>query len=131
MLNVVVCVVVDLGVAHRVGAFVPVLVPGPGVTVFGGADGLGRRLVAAAGDVVIEGFAAFVVDEEVAAVVAGEEDVLLGGDQDDVGDLGLFGVVVDVDAHHDRGFIADPAARHGVSRSRQRIRPGRAGRGRA
>ena len=109
---------VELRVAHRVGTFVPVLVPGPGVTVLGGADGLGGGRVAAAGDVVVEGFAAFVLDEEVAAVVAGEEDVLLGGDEDDVGDLGLFGVVVDVDAHHDGGFVADPAACHGVSRSR-------------
>lgn len=58
--------------------------------------------------IAVHGLHLLVVDEELPAVVTGEVDVLGVDADDDLVDLDVFGVVVDLDADHDRGFIADP-----------------------
>jgi hypothetical protein len=72
---------VEVGVAQGVGAFVPVEPVGP-FAVLGDGDGAG-------GGAFVDGdaFHSLVVDEEVAAVVAGEVKVVVFVAEDDVDDL--------------------------------------------
>lgn len=99
---------VEVGVAQDVGAFFPVEAFGP-FAVLGDGDGA-VRLLFAAGD----GFHRVVVDEKVAAVVAGEADVVGVVAEGDGDDFAGVAVVAEVDADHDRSFVPYPPA-HGLS----------------
>src|SRR6266536_6263183 len=97
--------VVEAGVAQGVGAFVPVEPVWP-FAVLGELDGGVLGLVV--GRNALHGL---VVDQEVAAVVAGEADVLRVVADHDGNDLAAAGLV-EVDTDHDRRLVPYPSA-HG------------------
>jgi hypothetical protein len=71
-------------------------------------DGDGPRVV------VLDPVHGLVVDEELASVVTSQGDVFVLGGQDDVDDLAVAAAFIELNAHHDRSFVADPSA-HGGS----------------
>ena len=99
--------VVEAAVAQGVGSFFPVWVVWP-FAVFGDGDGAVVEL-----DGVLGVLHVVVVDEEVAAEIAGQADVVRVDAEDDVDDsAAVGGVLVELDKDHERGLVPYPST-HG------------------